>query len=293
MNTLSTTTLPLAFSPCPNDTFLFHGWATGLVGQKYPISPILADVQHLNEWAQQGKYPVSKVSIHCIGQILNDYVLLPTGCALGHSCGPKIIASKHFDLNKISDKRIAIPGLDTTAHLLFNVLVDPTVEKLFCPYDQVTRLIRSGRVDCGLIIHETRFTFQQDGFVEIADLGQVWEDRYHLPLPLGGIVAKRSLGQETLNDITRIIQASLRVAMQDPEACQQYILEHSIEKNRDVIRQHIDLYVNNETVELSEQGRAAITQLLALARENDLIPPSNIEWLFELERPYETSRGIV
>ncbi len=279
--------LPIAYSPCPNDTFLFHAWATGLVGQEYPISPVLADVQHLNEWAQQKKYPVSKVSMHCLGHILNDYVLLPSGCALGYSCGPKIIASKAFDIRNIASKRIAIPGRDTTAHLLFNVLLDPATEKHFCTYDQVLRMIRSGLVDCGLIIHETRFTFQDSGFVEIADLGDLWESRYHLPLPLGGIVAKRSLGQETLNDISAIIQASLKLAYQDPQCSRDYVFMHSIEKEPEVIRKHIELYVNQDTLGLTEKGRAAIDKLLQLAREHDLIPPNTNNWLFEVEQPYE------
>ncbi len=279
--------LPIAYSPCPNDTFLFHAWAAGLVGQEYPISPILADVQHLNEWALQGKYPVSKVSMHCLGYILDNYVLLPAGCALGYSCGPKIIAAKDFDLNNIGDKRIAIPGRDTTAHLLCNILVDPSIEKHFCTYDQVPRMIRSGIVDCGIIIHETRFTFLDSGFVEIADLGELWENRYHLPLPLGGIVAKRSLGQETLNDLTNIIHASLKSAYQNPKSSHDYILMHSIEKEPDVIRKHIELYVNEDTSRLTEKGRAAIDKMLQLAREHDLIPPHNKDWLFQVEQPYE------
>ncbi len=273
--------LPIAFSPCPNDTFLFHAWATGLVGKEMPIIPTLADVQHLNEGALKGIYPISKVSIYTAGLIRDYYVLLPTGCALGHSCGPKIIAKKPFTLSQMGSKRIAIPGIDTTAHLLFNVLIEPAAEKIFCRYDEVTELVRSGIVDCGLIIHETRFTFERDGFVEIADLGAIWEQRYALPLPLGGIVAKRSLGQETLTSLNTYLQASLRYARQHPHASMSYILEHSMEKDPQVVQQHIDLYVNDETANLSAKGQAAIDTLFRLGQERHLLPTSSQHWLFE------------
>jgi 1,4-dihydroxy-6-naphthoate synthase len=275
--------LPVAFSPCPNDTYIFHAWVSELVGKSLPISPVVADVQQLNEWAHKGIYPVSKVSINCVGHVLNDYILLPVGCALGHSNGPKLIANKMFDIDNINRMRVAIPGADTTANLLFNILIDPAADKYYCHYDQVEGLVRSGIVDCGVIIHETRFTYQLSGFVEIADLGQLWEGRYSLPLPLGGIIAKRSLGQEALNDITQTIQASLQYALQHPDDSEQYILDHSIEKNRDIIKKHIELYVNNETLNLSDRGRAAIDKLLQLGRESDFLPKSDDDWLFDFE----------
>ncbi|MDP1836625.1 MAG: 1,4-dihydroxy-6-naphthoate synthase [Chlamydiales bacterium] len=279
--------MPVAFSPCPNDTYIFHAWVSGLLGKDFPICPVIADVQHLNEWAAKGKYPVTKASMNCLGHILDEYVLLPVGCAIGHSNGPKIIANKMFDLDRINEMRVAIPGADTTANLLFNVLIDPTVDKSYCHYDQVPRLVRSGIVDCGVIIHETRFTFQENGFVEIADLGQLWEGKYSLPLPLGGIVAKRSLGQEVLNDVTRTLQASLQYAMDRPDASLQYVLDHAIEKNRDVIRKHIELFVNQETLSISDRGRAAIAKLLELAREGDFLPACDKDWLFDYESSFK------
>lgn len=281
-------TLPVAFSPCPNDTFLFYAWVNGLVGQEYPITPTLADVQQLNEWSKQAKYPLCKVSIQCLGHILNDYVLLPSGCALGRGCGPKIIALKTFDLSQLDGKRIAIPGKDTTAHLLLNVLATGPTEKVFCTYEQVPSLIQSGRVDCGLIIHESRFTFQQQGFLEIADLGVLWENTYHLPLPLGGIVAKRSLGPVVLNDLSRILQESLKTAQAAPHCALPYILEHSIEKDVQVVNGHIDLYVNEETACLSEEGCAAIDQLLTLGKEQHLIPRYAHDWLFDQKEIHQT-----
>lgn len=279
--------LPVAFSPCPNDTFLFYAWATGLVGQHLPISTTLADVQYLNEWAQQGRFAVTKASIHCLGQVSHDYVLIPVGTALGHACGPKIIAKKHFPLDKIFGKRIAIPGIDTTAHLLFNLLIDPAVDKQFCRYDEVVRLVRSGLVDCGLILHETRFTYEQEGFVQIVDLGELWEQRYQLPLPLGGVIAKRSLGQEMLNDITTTLRASLEHARAHPELSLDYTIDSCIEKNSQIAQKHVDLYVNQETHGLSETGRAAIDKLFTLAQEQNLLPSTIYDWLFVPEQTAE------
>jgi len=281
--------LPIAFSPCPNDTFLFHSWVEGEVGQTFPVQPVLADIQHLNEWALDGRYPLVKVSIRTAAHVLDDYLVLPVGSALGHGCGPKIIANKPLSINDLADCRIAIPGKDTTAHLLLQLLLPEIRNTHFCTYEQVSRLLRDGVVDAGVIIHETRFTFSRDGFTEVADLGELWEQQHGLPLPLGGVVAKRSLGQETLNDITRAMQASLDQALSDPQAAQKYILEHSIEKDPEVVKSHIELYVNEETRHLSSQGRAAIETLFELGREKQLLPPFSGEWLFHWETSKQTT----
>lgn len=273
--------LGIAFSPCPNDTFLFHAWVKGLVGQSVPVTPLLADIQHLNDWVMQAKHPISKVSIHCLGRILEQYVLLPSGCALGYDCGPKIISRRPLNLQELREKRVAIPGQGTTAHLLFQLLCDHPTANSFCRYDQIIPLLQKDEADAGLIIHETRFNFEKLGFVEVADLGKLWYERFGLPVPLGGVVAKRELGQERLEAITNNIVRSLAYARKHPEASASYILEHSQEKDPSIIQRHIDLYVTQETVSLSELGRQAIDKLLSLARERNLLPPSSKEWLFE------------
>lgn len=273
-------TLRVAFSPCPNDTFLFHAWVNGLVGAEVPMTPVLADVEMLNGWAAEGKYPVSKVSIGSIPKLFKDYVLLPSGCALGTGCGPKVVAKQPIRPSEFSGKRIAIPGQNTTAHLLLQLLFDVPISKTFCTYDEVTNLVSKGTVDLGLIIHETRFTLADSGLVEVADLGTLWEERYHLPIPLGGVVAKRELGHKLLEQIATIIAQSLAYARASPQESTNYILAHSLVKDPEVVRQHIDLYVTAETEWLSETGQRSIDTLFAIARERNLLPANPVNCLF-------------
>lgn len=275
------TNLRVAFSPCPNDTFLFHSWVAGQSG-KIPITPVLADIQQLNQWALEKKFPVSKVSISALGHLLDDYVLLPSGCTLGHGCGPKIIARTPTKLSELAGKRIAIPGKHTTAYLLLQILCDIPVQPVFCTYDRITDLLKNNQVDLGLIVHETRFTFAHQGFYEVADLGELWEQKYQLPLPLGGIVAKRTLGSERLETINAAIAQSLQMAKQSPKATMAYVLKHSQEKDPIIVQSHIDLYITAETAKLSSQGYQSIETLLKLAQERHLIRANKNPWLFNL-----------
>jgi 1,4-dihydroxy-6-naphthoate synthase len=273
--------LRVAFSPCPNDTYLFHPWMEGKVGGKCPISPVLGDIQQLNRWALERRFPVSKVSMACVGQILDDYILLPTGCALGHGCGPKLIAKGAQALSALAGRRIAIPGQGTTAYLLLQLLCDVPFQPVFCTYDKVVDLLNKQEVDAGLIIHETRFTFLRQGFVEVVDLGTLWQERYDLPLPLGGIVAKRALGLERLQTINGLLAESLDYASRYPEQALPFIRAHSQETDREVVQSHIDLYINDETRSLSAQGRKSIETLFRAARERHLLPPSAHAWLLD------------
>jgi 1,4-dihydroxy-6-naphthoate synthase len=272
--------LTAAYSPCPNDTFIFHGWASGKTSPHVPIQPILADVQELNRLALLRAHPVTKVSFFCLGQILEDYVMLPSGAALGHACGPKIIAREKYSLRDLSNLRIAIPGQNTTAHLLLQLLCPTPKEKIFCLYNEINPLLNQNSVDCGLIIHESRFTFAQQGFHEIADLGMLWEQTYRCPIPLGCIAAKRDLGEPLLTAISKSIQQSLSYAWKHPMDSREYILQHSNEKDPKVIQDHIRLYVNEETSSLSSNGIKAINTLFHEARGLKLIPSSKKEWLF-------------
>ena len=274
-------TLDIAYSPCPNDTFIFHAWCHGLVCPEMPVRTALADVQELNGWAVQGRHPVSKISFNCLGHILDDYVMLPSGAALGRACGPMLIAKKPYTLEDLPKLRVAIPGQQTTAHLLMQIIAPEPAQKHFCLYDDITRLLHTDEVDCGLIIHETRFTYEDEGFTKVADLGALWEKRYQSMIPLGCIVAKRDLGAEKLLQINEAIHASLSYAWEHPEASRNYTLEHSQEKDTEVIQSHIDLYVNEESLQLSESGRHGIDQLFAEARQRGLMPPSAHSWLLE------------
>ena len=165
--------IPVALSPCPNDTFLFHAWLKGLIGNSLNPNPTFGGIEQLNRWAVQGRFPLIKLSFATFAQVTDRYQLLPIGSALGNHAGPKIIAKEPFDLAEIPSKRIAIPGQATTAHLLFKSLAPPSKEKLFCTYDQIFKLLDEDAADCGIIIHESRFTFKKPGCYEIADLGKL------------------------------------------------------------------------------------------------------------------------
>lgn len=273
--------LDIAISPCPNDTFTFHAWIHEKVFPELPVVPTMGDIQELNLWAKEGRFPLLKISFSCLGQILDQYVMLPVGAALGRGCGPKIIARKPCALEDLADMNVAIPGKDTTAHLLTQLLAPQPAQKTFCIYDEVLDLLKEGKVDAGVIIHETRFTYQDHGMVEVADLGEIWEETYASLIPLGCVVARRDLGEEMLSELTDAIRASLSYAWDNPQASLSYVLESSQEKDPDVVQSHIHLYVTEESLKLSEEGEASIERLFVEARKLGIMPPCEQPWLFK------------
>lgn len=254
--------LKCAISPCPNDIYLFYAWLTGQVGKNYPLQPTFADIQQLNEWAFKKKFPLIKVSFNCFAKMTHNYQILPVGSALGFNCGPKIIAKNYFLLSELPQKKIAIPGKDTTAHLLLERLTLPPKEKFFCLYHEIMPLIASGKVDCGLIIHESRFSFQESGFIEICDLGEIWHTETLSPLPLGGMAIARETPDEIKQMIVTILLESLTFAQRYPKKGLPFILSKSQEKDASVILKHIETYINSETWQLSKAGISAISTLL-------------------------------
>ena len=255
------------FSFCPNDTFLFFAWVHGLVGQDLPIEPFIADVETLNAKAFEKALPLTKLSFATLIQLEEHYQMLPVGAALGWQCGPKIIAKKPFSLEELTSKTIAIPGLHTTAHLLLNRLLPPPGAKFFCRYDEIADLIKSGEVDAGLIIHESRFTFLQEGFHEVIDLGELWHEKTGLPLPLGCLAVQKGIDAEKA---TKNLRDSLLFAYENPGLVMPYILKHSLVKDPHVVKAHIDLYVTKESLELSLEGKKAITLLKACRQFDDM-----------------------
>lgn len=257
--------MKLAFSPCPNDTFLFHAAIHGLVPFEEPLEATLADIETLNEWALHGKYPVTKVSFPVMREIQAEYALLPVGAALGFGVGPKLIAKKRLLLSDIPHLRIAIPGRHTTAYFLLRTLLEEPKEAHFCLYNQIFKLINEGDVDAGLIIHEQRFTFASSGFYEIADLGALWEERTSLPLPLGCIAAKRQLGQARIGSLATLLKKSLLYAYAHPAASASYIQQHAQERDPLVIQRHIETYITKETLQLSSEGVKAVEKILLIS----------------------------
>ncbi len=269
--------MKIAFSSCPNDTFLFHAFVNKLVDHPFELDVQLADIQELNNTALSSGPDLCKVSFFTLGKILKDYCLLPVGSALGHSNGPKLLARRPFDLDDLRNGTIAIPGRDTTAYLLYRLLLPEAKVHKFCRFDGIPSLLTKWS-DYGLMIHESRSqeAIQKAGLYEVCDLGALWMQKTGLALPLGCLVAKRSLGSETLTKLTESLTASLDHARQHPSLSQAYVLQHSQEKDPATIQAHIDLYVNEETRCLSAKGQEAILRLLEEAHRigllNDFVP---------------------
>jgi 1,4-dihydroxy-6-naphthoate synthase len=248
----------LGFSPCPNDTFIFDA----LVNKKIDTEGIdfrveLEDVQTLNRWAMEGKLDISKISYGVL-PLLDQYALLDAGGALGKGVGPLLIAKRPISLTEISNCSVAIPGEQTTAHLLFSLAFANVRNKSFMVFSGIEDAVLSGAVDCGVIIHENRFTYQDKGLVKLMDLGEFWEKETGVPIPLGGIVLKRELGSDLAQTINGLIRRSLEYAFERYPELPEYVKAHSQEMDERVMRQHIDLYVNNYSLSLGEEGQRAI-----------------------------------
>lgn len=259
--------IELAISPCPNDTFLFYGWLNGHVGLGLSAKAHFADIQQLNVWALEKRFPLIKISLGCYAHVEDAYEILPIGAALGFECGPKIISKTFFSHTEITHKTIAIPGQDTTAHFLLQRLFPPPRKKIFCQYHEISSLIEASVADCGLIIHESRFTFAQAGFNEIADLGEMWYAQTALPLPLGILALKRTTPPWIKERLIATLNDSLILSQSHPERALPFIMLHSQEKDPTIVAQHIQTYVTSETKELSPLGQKAIELFLSKQRD--------------------------
>lgn len=275
--------LRIGFSPCPNDTFIFHGLVHGLTGAACPsfAEPLLADVETLNRRAMDRagfeRLDVSKISFHALGHVLDDYVLLRSGAALGRGCGPLLVARQPLNGRDLSGKKIAIPGRYTTAAMLLRLFNRSDYETVPMSFETIMPGVASGRVDCGVIIHESRFTYQQQGLVCLQDLGAWWEEETGRPIPLGGIVARRSLGRELILQIEDCIRASVRLAFADARLSRLYIKRHAQELDDRVIAGHIGLYVNDFSIDLGVEGIAAVNEFLVRGRNAGILPATELE----------------
>ncbi len=266
-------TLTLGYSPCPNDTFIFHALVHGLVdGGGFAFREQLDDVETLNRLALAGALDISKVSYHLLGFIRDDYCLLRSGGALGRGCGPLVVSGRFTSMGDLKGKRIAVPGRYTTASLLLR-LFDPELDNIvFLPFHEIMGAVARGEVDAGVIIHESRFTYAGLGLTKLLDLGDWWERETGHPIPLGGIVVRRSLGAAVALRLERALKASVEYALAHPEAAGDYIRSHSQEMSAEVCAAHINLYVNRFSVELGAEGEAAVAALLARAEVAGLVP---------------------
>ncbi|TDC25173.1 1,4-dihydroxy-6-naphthoate synthase [Streptomyces sp. 8K308] len=271
------TPLGIAYSPCPNDTFVFHAWAHGLLPDAPAIDVDFADIDITNGRAERGEGDVLKVSYAVLPWVLDEYALLPCGGALGRGCGPLVLTREPATAADLAGRTVAVPGERSTAYLLFRLWAAAHVpggvgEVRVLPFHEIMPAVRDGSVDAGLVIHEARFTYQRFGLHQLADLGEFWEASTGHPIPLGAIIAKRSLGPERLAALTDAIRASVLRAWSDPGASRDYVLAHAQEMDPAVAQAHIDLYVNEFTADLGEAGYAAIRELLTRAADEGLVP---------------------
>jgi len=268
--------LSLGFSPCPNDTFIFYALVHGRVSAGgLSFAERLEDVETLNRLVLNGTLDVSKISFHLLGHIRDEYALLRSGGALGPGCGPLVVAREHFSPAALRGKRIAIPGRHTTAALLLG-LYDPALDTLVVmPFHEIMGAVSRGAVDAGVIIHESRFTYRDYGLIALVDLGEWWERTTGRPIPLGGIVARRSLGAGTLASLEGALRESVLYAQAHPGEAREYIRAHSQEMSDEVCDAHINLYVNRYSVDLGPDGEAAVATLLHRAEAAGIIPCSS------------------
>ena len=258
--------LTLGFSPCPNDTYIFDALVNKKIDTEgLDFDVVLEDVETLNRWALEGKLDITKLSFPAFFQSLEKYILLTSGSALGKGVGPMLI-SKEFINNEqeiINSKTIAIPGENTTAHLLFSLAYPSATNKKFTVFSKIEDAVIHGEVDCGVIIHENRFTYQSKGLKKIIDLGEYWETQQKVPIPLGGIAIKRNLPYAIIKKVNTLIKNSLEFANRNYPNIPPYVKEHSQEMSEDVMRPHIQLYVNDFSLDLREEGKQAIKILSA------------------------------
>lgn len=257
------TPLNIAFSPCPNDTFIFYGMIHKKIDTSIDYLPALADVELLNKQTLAGSNIISKISFGVLPFIRNQYTLLQCGGALGFKNGPILIAAKPIDLNQ-PQLRVGIPGESTTATKLLRYFYPHLTNKKELLFSDIETALLNGAIDLGLIIHESRFTFQSRGLIEIADLGEQWFREFNLPLPLGAIVLRNDF-IEYREQIEQDIRNSIQFAYDHTDKAMPYIKQHAQDMSEDVVLKHINLYVNQYSLDIGKDGAEAIKQLSNLS----------------------------
>jgi 1,4-dihydroxy-6-naphthoate synthase len=257
--------LTLGFSPCPNDTFIFDA----LVNKKIDtlgleFDAVLEDVETLNQWALQGKLDITKLSFPALFRSLDNYLLLDSGSALGKGIGPILISKSDTGPSTslwVNEKTIALPGINTTANLLFSFAFPEAQHKKYMIFSAIENSVLNGETDLGVIIHENRFTYQQKGLNKVVDLGEYWEEKMQAAIPLGGIAINQSVKNSVAVKVNKLIRKSLEYAFEHYPFISEYVKKHSQDMSEDVMRQHIDLYVNNYSLSLGKEGRKAVETL--------------------------------
>jgi 1,4-dihydroxy-6-naphthoate synthase len=265
--------LTLGFSPCPNDTFIFDALVHGKIDTEgLSFEPVITDVEELNRRAFAGELHITKLSYHAYAWLVQRYVLLDAGSALGNNCGPLLIANELLDEERLYAGKVAIPGKYTTANFLLSLAYPGLQKKVEMLFSDIESAVLSGEVVAGLIIHENRFTYQAKGLKKLIDLGEYWEESTGLPIPLGGIVIRRDLPPAVWQRVNRVLERSVRFAFDNPEASKNFVKKFSQEMEEEVMYKHIKLYVNDFTVNLGGTGRTAVGRLFDVAQARGVIP---------------------
>ncbi len=264
--------LTLGYSPCPNDCFIFDA----LVHKKIDTEGLdfeveLGDVETLNKKALKGELDITKLSFHAYAYVLENYILLRSGSALGFNCGPLLIKNSKSEIKIIEEIKVAIPGKLTTANFLLSLAYPQIKNKIEYVFSDIENAVLSGEVDAGLIIHENRFTYQDKGLEKIKDLGEFWDDLIHAPIPLGGIVVRRNFDLELQKKVSRLIKKSVEFAFNFPNESMSYVKQHAQEMSEEVMQKHIQLYVNQFSVDLGVLGSEAVELMFAKAKELKLV----------------------
>ncbi|WDE96981.1 1,4-dihydroxy-6-naphthoate synthase [Lentisphaera profundi] len=275
--------ISLGMSPCPNDTFMFyHLLHHSDFSKKYDIDLQIMDIQDLNELLKSKEVDFCKSSFGLIPKVLEDYVVLRSGSALGHACGPLLVSkNKAMTKQDLLGSKILIPGLDTSAFSLLRAYLGSDFNAEECLFSEIMPALGRGEADAGLIIHESRFTYEDFALSCLVDLGEWWEQKYSLPIPLGAISAKRYVGNEVIEEFSNALKASVEWAFsqdwKENKEFSNFICGHAKEISEEVLDSHIALYVNQESIELSEQAIGAIEKMFSQLKNREI---SRSEFLF-------------
>jgi 1,4-dihydroxy-6-naphthoate synthase len=264
----------LAYSPCPNDTYIFGALTNGLLDGAPEVRAHLADIEELNNAAANSQFELTKVSYGAIPFLMDRYRILPSGGALGRGCGPLLVARPAGSPQLFSDfarKRIAIPGERTTAFMLLQLALGSRPKSVVMRFDRIVDAVANGEVDAGLIIHESRFTYRGAGLISIADLGEWWETMTLLPVPLGAILVRNDIGDDEAQRLNSAIRSSLAFARENEVAVMPFVREHAVEMSDEVMKLHIELYVNGFSDDLGHEGREAVHALFGRAHDAGIL----------------------
>jgi 1,4-dihydroxy-6-naphthoate synthase len=265
--------LTLGFSPCPNDTFIFDAMVHGKIDTEGLLfSYFTADVEELNRRAFRAEPHITKISYHAYAYIMENYLLLNSGSALGHGNGPLLVSSRDIPFSEAGNLKIAIPGKYTTATLLLGIAVPGSGERIEYLFSGIEDAVVAGEVDAGLLIHENRFTYSRRGLKKIADLGEYWEEKTGEAIPLGGIAVRRDIPVDVARRVDRVLARSVAFALDNPESSRQFVGKYAQTMDSDVMSKHIGLYVNEFTLNLGEEGKRAVIRLMSEGSKCGMLP---------------------